>query len=180
MLHSVASAVGSSAASFLADRYSTRENFDLQRRFRQTAYQDTMADMKAAGLNPILAYKTGATGGTAVPLSSQGSAAVNAANNTASSAIALKRQSRELDLLDANITNVLSENEIKQKTVTAMEFQNRIAEASLKSELVKGQFASDHPFMMKLERILSPFNSAMRGANSASGFLQGLKYILPK
>ena len=32
------------------------------RKMRQTAYQDTMADMQKAGLNPILAYKQGSTG----------------------------------------------------------------------------------------------------------------------
>jgi len=38
-----------------------------QRQLRQTAYQDTTADLKAAGLNPMLAYSNGATSAAAGP-----------------------------------------------------------------------------------------------------------------
>lgn len=37
------------------------------RELRQTAYQDTIADMKKSGLNPILAYSNGATASTSSP-----------------------------------------------------------------------------------------------------------------
>ena len=40
--------------------------YNFQREMRQTAYQDTMSDMKAAGLNPILAAQLGPTSTSSV------------------------------------------------------------------------------------------------------------------
>jgi len=54
---SAANAIGSTIASFKMQR----EQQDFIKKQRRTAYQDTMDDMRAAGLNPILAYRQGPT-----------------------------------------------------------------------------------------------------------------------
>lgn len=54
-------AIGATALSAAAARKEARKQRDFVERMRATAYQVTMEDMRAAGLNPILAYRQGPT-----------------------------------------------------------------------------------------------------------------------
>ncbi len=53
-------AAGSLGAAGISAREAEKQR-KWTRKMRRTAYQDTMSDMLEAGLNPILAYKTGPT-----------------------------------------------------------------------------------------------------------------------
>ncbi len=53
-------AAGSLGAAGISAREAEKQR-KWTRKMRRTAYQDTMSDMMTAGLNPILAYKTGPT-----------------------------------------------------------------------------------------------------------------------
>ena len=69
-----------------------KQQRDFVKKQRRTAYQDTMFDMRAAGLNPILAYKTGpTTGGQASLVSSPDFAGGAAQGSQASSASGIRR-----------------------------------------------------------------------------------------
>lgn len=85
------------AQAFSREQAATAQaNFRLN---RQTAYQDTMSDMRSAGLNPILAYQRGATSSTMGATPGVSAAPVHDVGIGAgvSSALAIRRQNAELE-----------------------------------------------------------------------------------
>ena len=60
------SSVLGSIISGFGKKSSAKKAYKRQRKLRRSAYQDTMGDMAKAGLNPILAYKQGATNAATV------------------------------------------------------------------------------------------------------------------
>jgi len=74
----------------------------FQKEMASTRYQRTMADMKKAGLNPMLAYKQGGggvPGGASYTPANVGAAAALGASQGVSSAVAATRQKADLRLL---------------------------------------------------------------------------------
>ena len=87
------SSLTQSGAQFLSGRYFARRQENFQERMSSTAYQRAVADMRKAGLNPILAYKQGgasAPGGAGVPTTSF---------DAVSTALQERKQRAEIDYL---------------------------------------------------------------------------------
>lgn len=76
-----------------------REQMAFQERMSGSAYQRAVRDMRLAGINPLLAFSQG---GASTPSGAQ-ARMENVAGIAASSALAMVKLKRELDLLDAQI-----------------------------------------------------------------------------
>ncbi len=72
----------------------------FQERMSSTAYQRSMADMRAAGLNPILAYQQG---GASTPSGSSANARAPDLQNIVTTAMQAKQFSKQQEVMDADI-----------------------------------------------------------------------------
>lgn len=99
----------------------------FQERMRNTAYQAAMADMRKAGLNPMLAYSKG---GAAVPAGAQPNF-VNPAKGAAQNALAVaqaKKMDAEINQLDANTALAMERAATERRTQ-----ENLVADTGLKT-----------------------------------------------
>lgn len=113
-----------------ANQKMAQAQMDFQREMRDTQYQAAMADMRKAGLNPILAYKTGGAGtpsGTSIAMQNSVAAGVDAFNSVTNSAAIYKKLDPETRLIQQKIDESNSQTALndEQKKVTAVEIKNR-------------------------------------------------------
>lgn len=108
----IAAAAAASAAGALSGQNMSRRNMKTdhawKQRMRETAYQTTMGDMKAAGLNPMLAYMKGST---SMPSGSSATGGQDAGTPAVSSAISAYMASQQGKLVHENVEKTKEETE---------------------------------------------------------------------
>lgn len=174
--------IAGSIASAITSAKEAKKQRKFIRQMRATAYQATMKDMRAAGLNPILAYRTGptSTAGASMGLTpdfGQGAAAgmqAGVAAGRSKSEIGLKEEQKGETRASHILKNQQQGLVVDQRTMTQAQTRNINANSALAESQIPAASARATYYRSEVGTKATIANEAIRGV---SGALQGAQTV---
>lgn len=163
---------------------SAREQMAFQERMSGSSYQRAVADMKAAGINPAVAYSQG---GATTPGGAAGSAVTatmeNAIGKGINSALETRRLQKELEATSStvNLNKAMGETQVTQQKLNATnarvaESTAKMNEAQLKAIKTKADYdvkkTSIDDKMLNYDSIMKRVQQGADTANSAASVVK--------
>lgn len=136
-------------------RKEAQKDRDFQERMSSTSWQRAVDDMKAAGLNPALAYSKGGASSPGGAMASQ----EDIVSPSVSSAMQAKRMQQELKVMKANVENIETDSYLKEAQAHESSFRKELIDKQQRQTILNN----------KLLELQFPWMRAQAGAAQRIG-----------